>query len=337
MKKGIKDKKIIIKTVAAAVIIFAAIWLIAAVCNPNRLKETKTVNISQGLSTMQIADTLKDESVISSKIIFLVKVNTSEYKGQLKYGSFEFSPEDGYDDIIRKIATGGAKKETVTVTIPEGFSAEKIIALLSQKGFGSEADIKKALNDNYDYDFLKKINPPPECRYRLQGFLFPSTYEFYSDTSPHDIFDRMLAEFEKQYNSLNASYDNLFETITKASLIEREAKTDGDRAKIAGVIENRLAAGMKLQIDATVVYAISDGMYDVNRVLYKDLEVDSPYNTYKNYGLPIGPIASPGIKSIEAALHPEKHEYLYYRTDTEKNDGSHVFSKDFEEHKAANN
>ena len=108
-----------------------------------------------------------------------------------------------------------------------------------------------------------------------------------------------------------------------------------DRPKIAGVIENRLNTGMKLQIDATVVYAISDGMYDVNRVYYKDLEVDSPYNTYKYNGLPVGPIASPGLKSIEAALNPEKHDYFYYRTDSTKNDGSHVFSKDFEEHKAA--
>lgn len=336
MKKGIKDKKAKIKILVAVIIVLTAIWLIVAVLKPNNLKGTKTVDISQGLSTIEIADTLKNEDVISSKLIFLLKVNMSEYKGRLKYGTFEFSPKDSYGDIIKKIATGGAKKETVTITIPEGFSAEKIIALLAEKGFGTKDEIKKALDDDYDYDFLKKINPPGECRYKLQGFLFPSTYEFYTDTTPHDIFDRMLGEFEKQFNSLNISCDNLFEVITKASLIEREAKTDNDRAKIAGVIENRLKEGMKLQIDATVVYAISDGMYDTARVLYKDLEVDSPYNTYKNYGLPIGPIASPGIKSIEAALKPEVHDYLYYRTDTAKNDGSHVFSRDFEEHKTAN-
>lgn len=336
MNKGNK-KNNLPKIIFALVIIIILIWLIASLCNPNKLKENKTITISQGLSTMQIADTLKKEDVISSKLIFVASVHLSEYKGKLKYGEFEFSPDDGYDDIIRKIATGGAQKETVTITIPEGYSVEQIIELLFEKNLGTKNELKKSLNDEYDYDFLKKINPPKECKYHLQGFLFPSTYEFYTDATPHDIFDKMLAEFEKQFNSLNMPCDNLFEIITKASLIEREAKTDDDRAKIAGVIENRIKANMKLQIDATVVYAISDGMYDIDRVLYKDLEADSPYNTYKNIGLPVGPIANPGIKSIEAALRPEKHDYLYYRTDTKKNDGSHVFSKDFEEHKTANN
>lgn len=335
MGKVQKNKKSIIKLSVSAVILIAAIWLIFVISCPNRLKETKTVSIEQGLSTRSIADVLKNEKVISSRLFFLLKVNLSQYRGQLKYGEFEFTPEDGYDEVIKKIATGGAKKETVSVTVPEGYSAEKIIELLVQKGLGSEADFKNAMNDSYDYEFLKKINPPKECKYKLQGFLFPSTYDFYADAKPHDIIDKMLSEFDREYKTLNAPYDNLFETIIKASLIERESKTDSDRAKIAGVIENRLNIGMKLQIDATVVYAISDGMYDVNRVYYKDLECDSPYNTYKYNGLPIGPIASPGLKSIEAALNPEKHDYLYYRTDSTKNDGSHVFSKDFEEHKAA--
>ena len=101
---------------------------------------------------------------------------------------------------------------------------------------------------------------------------------------------------------------------------------------IAGVIENRLNLDMPLQIDASVVYAISGGMYDVERVLYKDLEVDSGYNTYKNKGLPTGPICNPGIKSIYAAMNPQKHQYLFYHTDTTKNDGSHIFSKTYEEH-----
>ncbi len=335
MSKLPKNKKSIVRLCISALIVIVGILCIAVISRPNGLKETKTVSIEQGLSTGSIADVLKDEKVISSKLFFLLKVNLSKYKGQLKYGSFEFSPDDGYDSVIQKLATGGAKRDSVSVTVPEGYSAEKIIALLSQKGLGSAEDFKNAMNDSYDYDFLKNINPPKECKYKLQGFLFPSTYEFYKDSKPHDIIDKMLSEFEKQYKTLSASYDKLFEVITKASMIERESKTDEDRPKIAGVIENRLNTGMKLQIDATVVYAISDGMYDVNRVYYKDLEVDSPYNTYKYNGLPVGPIASPGLKSIEAALNPEKHDYFYYRTDSTKNDGSHVFSKDFEEHKAA--
>ena len=126
---------------------------------------------------------------------------------------------------------------------------------------------------------------------------------------------------------------SVYETVTLASLVEREAKLDSERATIAGVIENRLADGMRLQIDAAVIYAISDGLYDVDRVLYRDLEVDSPYNVYRNYGLPVGPICSPGLSSLEAAMNPEEHSYMYYHTDEAKGDGSHIFTESFSEHK----
>ena len=127
---------------------------------------------------------------------------------------------------------------------------------------------------------------------------------------------------------------SMAEAINRAALIEREAKLDSERTMISGVIDNRLKIGMLLQIDASVVYVISDGLYDVDRVLYKHLEVDSPYNTYKYTGLPAGPICNAGIKSIEAAMTPKEHKYLYYHTDTEKNDGSHIFSETFAQHKS---
>lgn len=299
-------------------------------------KNDCTVTIGEGLSTVQIADALKEKGVIRSKFVFLAAVNFSSYKGKLKYGDFEFSKGDGYFDVIEKLANDGAKKETVSVTVPEGYSVEKIIDKLVSVNLGTKNEFEKALNDEYDYEFIKHIKSTSECKYRLQGFLFPATYEFFTDDSPHKIIDTMLKEFDKQYSSLGASYDNIYDTIIKASLIEREAKIDSERAKIAGVIENRLKKGMKLQIDATVVYAVSDGMYDVERVLYRDLETNSPYNTYVITGLPAGPIANPGLKSIKAALSPEAHSYLYYRTDTSKNDGSHIFTENFEAHTNAN-
>ena len=301
------------------------------------VKKDTRVKIEKGLSTYQIADVLKENDVISNKTLFLLFVNFSEYRGKLQYGTFDFEKGDGYFEIIRRLATSGAKKETVTVTIPEGFSVEKIIKKLVDSGLGTKKEYEKALNESYDYEFIKHIKASPECNYKLQGFLFPATYEFYTDDMPHKIIDTMLKEFEKQYNSLGVSYDGLYEIITKASLIEREAKIDSERSKIAGVIENRLDGNMRLQIDATVVYTISDGLYDVERVLYSDLETNSPYNTYKITGLPIGPISNPGIKSIKAAISPDKHNYLYYRTDNNKNDGSHIFTENFEAHTNANN
>jgi len=159
---------------------------------------------------------------------------------------------------------------------------------------------------------------------------------FGENADAHKIIDTLLAEFEKQYNKVRDLLPDgmdMNEAIIRASLIEREAKLPAERSTISGVIQNRLDIDMRLQIDASVVYAISDGMYDVERVLYKDLEVDSPYNTYKHSGLPAGAICNPGMESIRAAMEPEEHKYLYYHTDTQKNDGSHIFSETFSQHK----
>ena len=326
----------ILKILSAIVISVLVINIVFSICFSNNLKTNRTVSIEQGTSTLEIASILKENDVISSKVIFLVRANLSGYRGQLKYGTFEFTPDDDYGDVIKKLATQGKKRKTVTLTVPEGYSVEKIIQKLCELGFGTEAQIKSALNDEYDIEFLKKISVPNNCYYKLEGFLFPSTYEFYDDATPHEIFETMLLEFEKQYNSLNVSYDNIYSHITKASMIEREAKISSERAKIAGVIENRLKKDMLLQIDATVIYAMSKGKYDIDRVFYSDLETDSKYNTYKYKGLPLGPISNPGLDSIKAALNPDRHNYLYYRTDDEKIDGSHIFTETFDEHKTVN-
>jgi len=162
--------------------------------------------------------------------------------------------------------------------------------------------------------------------------LFPQTYEFLIGETPHNIINTLLGEFEKQYSKIGDINNINFDTITMASLVEREAKLDSERDIIAGVIKNRISSNMPLQIDASVVYFLSDGLYDIDRVLYKDLEKDSLYNTYKYRGYPVGPICNPGIKSLKAALMPKHHDYLYYHTDETKKDGSHIFTKNYNEH-----
>lgn len=331
--KILKSKKNYIVVLLAVILVV----IIGVFGFSNRLDADKTVKIEQGLSTMDIAEVLKENKVISSKLLFYLKVNLSQYRGQLKYGDFKFTPRDNYDEVIKILATKGAVKETVTVTIPEGYSVELIAKKIEEAGLVKREEFIKAINDDYQFDFLRNTNIPKDSIYRLEGFLFPSTYEFYKDVTAHEIINTMLLEFEKQYKKITPTYDGIFDIVTKASLIEREAKTDKDRTLIAGVIENRLKEDMLLQIDACVIYAMSNGKYDVERVLYEHLKIDSPYNTYKNKGLPKGPIASPGEESLRAAITPANHDYLYYRTDTNKNDGSHVFSKTFEEHKTVNN
>ena len=150
-----------------------------------------------------------------------------------------------------------------------------------------------------------------------------------------DVTKELLKEFEKQYSSVkdsNKTDMDMNDIITVASLIEREAKVASERELISGVIQNRIEKGMAFQIDASVIYAISDGLYDVERVLYRDLEVESPYNTYYVNSMPIGAICNPGLASIKAAMNPKEHNYLYYHTDEGKKDGSHIFSETFSQH-----
>ena len=189
--------------------------------------------------------------------------------------------------------------------------------------------------DNAHQMLIEELNLNENVKYKLQGYLFPSTHIFDEDSTAHDIIDRFLGEFEKQYDTVKGHLPegmSMNEAIIRASLVEREAKLDSERATISGVIQNRLDVDMILQIDATVVYAITDGMYDVEQVLYSDLRIESPYNTYQNKGLPAGAICNPGLKAIVAAIKPEKHNYIYYHTDEEKKDGSHIFTETFSEH-----
>lgn len=315
-----------------AISLIVIILLLVIIISTIKDAGTVTIDIPKGTSSSKIAEILKENDVISSKLYFLARLTLSQYNGKLQHGTFTIDKNDSLGEIIKILATQGAQKATVTLTIPEGYSLERIVAKAIEAGLSSESEFEAALSKKYDFAFLNQIPENANIRYALQGFLYPSTYEFYTDASAETIIQTMLAEFEKQTAGLNMT--NPYETITIASLIERESKLDSEREIISGVIKNRINKNMLLQIDASVVYAISDGMYDVERVLYKDLEVASPYNTYKYTGLPVGPICSPGIESIKAALNPAEHNFLYYHTDTEKNDGSHIFTETFSEHQS---
>lgn len=290
------------------------------------------VSIPQGSSAPEIGRILKENHLIRSSGIFLIRIKLSKYKNRLHYGTFEFTKKMTVGEIIRTLGENAFVQETVTVTIPEGSSAEQIAVILEDSGLKGGDEFLSALNDTYDYEFIKDI-PAGDYKYALQGFLFPSTYEFFVSASAHDIADKLLSEFERQYKSLRGNKNsNVFEIITKASIIEKEAKLDSERPTVAGVIDNRLSAQMPLQIDACVVYAVSDGMYNISALYENQIKTDSPYNTYKYKGLPAGPICNPGITSIKAALNPEKHGYYYYHTDEEKKDGSHIFTATYDEH-----
>ncbi len=296
------------------------------------------VEIPQGASEAKIAEILKEKGVVDYEITFRLKMLTSEHRGKLNYGKFLLYKDMKIEDAIEILATPMQQKQGVKLTVPEGYSAEMIAARCEELGICSkEAFLNELATGTFEHSFINDIPKNENVKYKLQGYLFPSTYMFEIDTPAHDVIDTLLSEFAIQYNKVKHNLPagmTMAEAINRAALIEREAKLDNERAMISGVIKNRIKKGMLLQIDASVVYVISDGLYNVGRVLYKDLETDSLYNTYKYVGLPVGPICNPGIESIEAAMTPAEHNYLFYHTDTNKNDGSHIFTETFNQHKA---
>ena len=337
-----RKKKIMSKIFVAAILLVIA--ALAAVTLPIYMEYTRTqssdtpvnVEIPMGASEKQIAQILKEEGVINYEISLRIKMYNSPYRGKLNYGVYTLYKEMCLDDILRTLAKPATIAQGVKLTVPEGWSAEKIAAECERKGLCSREEFLKVLKEgDFNYGFINNIPDAQGIRYKLEGYLFPSTHYFDKDAGAYVIIDTFLGEFEKQYNKVKSKKPQnmtMNEVIIRASLIEREAKLADERPVISGVIQNRIDKGMLLQIDASVVYVISEGMYDVDRVLYKDLEADSPYNTYKYPGLPVGAICNPGISSIEAAMNPREHNYLYYHTDTGKNDGSHIFSETFAQH-----
>lgn len=296
--------------------------------------ENIEITIPQGSTNKKIAQILQDNKVIKSKQAFLMRVKRLGYSDKLKYGTFEINTGMNKDELIKTLSKKGKYNNVIEITIPEGYSIQQIAGLLEEKNICTKEEFLEASNKEYEYEFLEDV--PENVDYKVQGFLFPSTYEIYKDASAEDVIKVLLDEFDKRFidkykEELEETDKSIYEIITMASMIEREAKLDDERKTIAGVLYNRLKIDMKLQIDATAQYAITEGMYNVTRIYNKDLNVNSKYNTYKYKGLPVGPICNPGVKSIEAALMPEKHEYLYYHV-VDASTGKHGFFKTYEEH-----
>lgn len=229
-------------------------------------------------------------------------------------------------------------KEVVdTLTIPEGYSIEQIAAKCEEHGICSADEfLNEVKNGNHQIPFSTGNMNTDGVKYDLQGYLFPATYDIYDDTTAASLIDTMLEKFQSIYTSeYSAKAAELgytdYQILIMASIVEREAKIDSERPIIAGVIYNRLNIDMMLQMCPTVLYPLTDGMYDKTEVTYDDLEIESPYNTYRNTGLPVGPICNPGQASLEAVLYHDENDYLYYHT-SDAGDGSHIFSSTYDEH-----
>ncbi len=290
------------------------------------------VIISPGAGTADIARALSEEDVIRHPLWFRIFSKLGGHDGTFQHGTYTLYEGASYNTLFTFLKHAPSP-EAVTVTIPEGFELRQIADRLEEKGLIDREEFYDAVeNAEFNYEFLKGI---PKRENRLEGYLFPDTYQFQKDAGEKAIIDKMLARFDEVYTEemrdrakeLGMTDDEL---ITLASVIEREAAGGVDRRAVAGVFHNRLKSSTYpyLESCATVQYILKERKPVLS---IADTKIKSPYNTYENPGLPIGPIASPGAESIEAALYPQEHDYLFFVLDSS---GTHRFAKTYEEHQA---
>ena len=302
----------------------------------------KTVEINADDDIGDVADKLKAQGLVNYDWFFEIFATVTKAEEKIGIGTYTLNTDMDYRALIlgMRSSSGNMKAETVKVTIPEGYTVEQIIKLLAKNGVASEKDLLEAAKTaDFKYSF---IDNESEDLSRLEGYLFPDTYEFYVNTKkPASALDKLISTFnnrvealdEELWDAAKAKGYDMEDIIVIASLIEKE--TDGtDHAKIASVIYNRLSDDgshgtyKMLNIDAALLYALPAGTTSLTNA---DKEMDSPYNLYKYQGLPPTAIANPGLASIKAALSPEETGYYYYALGT---DGRHHYSSTLSEHNA---
>ncbi|MDD3184222.1 MAG: endolytic transglycosylase MltG [Anaerostipes sp.] len=334
-KKHKKGKILLVVLILCAICIGAVLFAMGDVKGNGKKVE---FTIPKGQSIITTAERLKDKQLIASKWGFVIYAKLTSYGDDIKHGVHTLKSGMTKKEILKNFTTAGSEN-TITFTIPEGYSVEMIGDLLEKKGVCKKADFYKAASttEGYTNDFLKDIPKRQGYYYILEGYLYPDTYNVYKRSTAKQVVQKMLDNFQGKYNAIlkekkYTGKHSMFELVTMASIIEREAEIQSERPMIAGVIENRLRINMKLQMCPTVLYVTTKGKYDANKVYYSDLKVKSPYNTYVNKGLPVGPICNSDDSALKAAMSPDKNDYLFYHTNEEKKDGSHIFTKTYKEH-----
>jgi len=278
-------------------------------------RENGTVATVNAADIGYVADLLKEEGLIEYTWLFRLYAMFSSADEKLVPGTYEMNTDMDYRALVSNMGSRSASRMTATVTIPEGYTLQQIFELLEERGVTTVEKLNDmAANHDYAFSFLQDI--PLGRPNRLEGYLFPDTYEFYMGEDAKYVINKMLVNFDARVTDelrqvIADKGMNIHDIVIMASLIEKE--TDGsDQTKIASVIYNRLNSNVtngKLEIDATVQYALPERK---DKLTYEDLEIDSPYNTYLYKGLPAGPISNPGMAAIRAAIYPESTGYYWY-------------------------
>lgn len=313
---------------------------------PTEPGEPVRFTVPSGVSSSRIANILERNGLIRDATTFAYYLKLKDIGRGFQAGEYEMAPGTELARIIEMLNNGETvPPEMIRFTIPEGWTVERIADMLAETaGFDREDILELARHPERLKPakgmampaFIGALADMEGLAYKLEGYLFPETYELPADSTAGDVLFRLVRELGDRLARLPDGWEirlqesglTFHELLTVASLIEREVVLDEERPVVASVIYNRLAKNMNLEIDATVQYALEEHK---ERLLHEDLKVDSPYNTYLHPGLPPGPIASPGLKSIEAALFPAETNYLFYVT---KKDGSggHLFAETYQGH-----
>ncbi|MEW6621709.1 MAG: endolytic transglycosylase MltG [Bacillota bacterium] len=294
--------------------------------------EIVSVEIQPKTGTRQIARLLYEKGLIKNITFFVLYVRNEGLDRSLKAGSYELSPAMKLNDIVAELSKG--RTNLISFTIPEGLTLAQTAALLEKDGIvSSQSFLDLAEHGEFNFPWIDEL---PKNSSRLEGFLFPDTYKIPEGYSEEKVIQMMLDRFvnifnDEYRNQMDEMNLNIVQVVTLASIIEREIRLPGEQAIASAVFHNRLQKNMRLESCATVQYALGEVK---ETLLLSDLEIDSPYNTYRNSGLPPGPIAAPGKGAIHAALYPSDDDYLFF---VAKPDGSHHFSRTLQEHISAKN
>lgn len=311
-------------------VIFLAVVVLVAGSRISRLTNSKAISseqpidiyLAESVNLNTLSEILEDSGVVKNKEEVIWAGKLLGWRN-FNRGYYQIEGSYSYDVLLSRMARG--IQDPIKVTILPGLTIQRVIRNLSQQLEFDSLALQEVLNDS---SFLAEEGV--ENR-NLIGHIYPNTYSLYWTSSPRTVIRRVFKEFDtavyeqhkERFEELDKSVD---EIVTLASIIEWEANKEDEKRKVSGLYWNRLDKGMRLQADPTINFAVNER----RRLLYKDYQLDHPYNTYLHKGLPPGPVTNPSLSSIEAALYPEEHDYLYMVASPT---GSHVFSETFEEHK----
>ncbi|MCL5074574.1 MAG: endolytic transglycosylase MltG [Chloroflexi bacterium] len=319
-------------TIAESALLHLSSWLDS---RPSTDQHPVKFVVKEGETAAAIAENLESQGLIKNRWLFRLMVKVRGVENRLEAGDYELRANMTVNEIIDRLQRG--RYVGSLITFPEGWRALEMADAVERRGISSRGDFMRIVTDGrFEADFL--ASRPKNAS--LEGYLFPDTYRIPPNITPEQLVQAMLDNFGRHFTPMMRQQAadmglTIHQVITLASIVEREARMPSERATIASVYLNRLKRGMLLQADPTVQYALvkgsstERGSYWKKALLYKDLEVDSPYNTYRYGGLPPGPICNPGLAAIKAVLEPAQTDYLYF---VAKEDGSHIFARTLEEH-----